>query len=188
MEWFVKMRVKILALAVGLLVVLAPAALAQEYGPANGDLGVPAGNYGAGDAIELSGQGFLPDSEVLLALSANATGDSFDLGTAATDSAGALSTSVSIPAGLAPGEYTVSAVGVTPDGATLTLAGAVNVAAPDAPDVTPTTVADAEIPEALPFEGGDDGSSNTGTLVGVGVLALLLVGGFAYWRYRATTR
>jgi hypothetical protein len=102
--------------------------------------------------------------------------------------------------------YTVSATGVTADGTTRILSGAIEVASPeDEPETTTTTTeaeateatdtsaaattteANVEIPEAMPFEDGDEGGSNVGLILTVGLLVLLAVVGFLWWRYRTST-
>lgn len=199
-------RVSMLLVAL-LLLLMAPMALAQEYGESLGDLGLPGpGPYTPGETVSFSGDGFLPDSDVYLTLLAATDGAITDVGVVTADSAGAIAGSFVVPLEAGDDNYTVSATGVTPDGVTRILSGAIEVASPeDEPEATTTTEAEVvaatetsaatttteaavEVPEALPFEGDDDGGSNTGLVITVGLLLLLAVGGVLWWRYRASTQ
>ena len=201
-----KARVSMLLVTV-FLFLAAPMAQAQEYGESLGDLTLPGpGPYAPGDFVSFSGDGFLPGSDVYLTLLATTDGAISDVGIAPADSAGRIDGSFVVPLGAGDGMYTVSATGVTADGATRVLSGAIEVASPDdEPEATTTTEADVaeatetsaattttqadvEIPEALPFEGDDDGGSNTGLVVVIGLLVLLAVGGLLWWRYQTSTR
>ena len=198
-------RVSIGLVAV-LLLVAVPVAQAQEYGESVGDLVLESpGPHNPGDAPSFSGEGFLPGSDVSMTLLANADGAITDMGVVTADAAGAIVGAFVVPLDASDGTYTVSATGVAADGATRILsARIVVVATQEVPEVTTTTEAEisevtetsavtttteaaVEIPEALPFEGDDDGGSNVGLILAVGALLLLLVGGFLWWRYRSIT-
>lgn len=188
------------------LFLAAPMAQAQEYGESLDDLALPdPGPYSPGDTVSFSGDGFRPDSDVYLTLLAATDGAVTDIGVVTADSAGSIAGPFEVPL-VGDGLYTVSATGVTPDGATRILSGAIVVVSAEdeleatttteaevveatetSAATTTTTVADVEIPEAMPFEGDDDGGSNTGLILTIGLLLLLAVGGFLWWRYRAST-
>jgi hypothetical protein len=110
----------------GLMIVgalwLAPAASAQPYGGTTGPLTVTR----SGDVWNVSGTGFMADSQVTLMLTGDG-GTEVTLGALFADSSGALAGSVPVPDGLDPGVYTLSATGVSADGATRVLSAAVTV-------------------------------------------------------------
>ena len=110
--------------------IVAPAAVAQEYVGEAGDLDVT-----MSETPTLSGSGFAANSIVFLTLTVNVTGEVIDLGTLETDSMGAFSTSVAMPDGLEPGTSTLTATGVTPDGASRVLSANVTTAEDSGPPV-----------------------------------------------------
>ncbi len=88
--------------------------------------------------LTLSGDGFVGDSVVLVSLTTDGTDESIDLGTLATDSTGAFSGSVALPEGVGISAITLTATGVTEDGATRVLSAELSTAA-FAPTTTTTT-------------------------------------------------
>jgi hypothetical protein len=108
------------------VLVPAGAAVAQEYGGSTGELPV-AGPVIPGGPLEVSGGGFVAGSVVYVTLTAEATGEVVDLGALQTDSSGAFSATVTLPGSVVPGTYTLSATGVTEDGATRVLSSDVDV-------------------------------------------------------------
>ncbi len=199
------LRVTLLLAMMGVLLTGA-AASAQPYGASLGDLLSPVGAYAPGDTVSVTGDGFLADSAVEITLLANVDGSVFELGSATASASGAVDATAVLPMELEAGSYTVSATGVTEDGATRVLSSEIDIVAEEPATTTTTTVATAETtaapstttteaaleseaPEALPFPEDDaDGGSSTGLFVGGGALILLAVGGFTWWRYRAATR
>jgi hypothetical protein len=156
------------------VLVPAGAAVAQEYGGPTGELTVT-GSAVPGGALQVSGEGFVAGSVVYVMLSAEATGEAVDLGTLATDSSGAFSGTVILPDGVVPGTYTLSATGVTPDGATRVASADVEVAS----ILGPTQPGEAA-----------GGLSRTGWILliaGIAVLAGALVGG-GWWLFGVRPR
>ena len=100
---------------------VAPAS-AQEYAQETGDLELT-----KSIVLTISGDGFVGDSVVFLSLTLDGTNEVIDLGTLDTDSTGAFSGSITLPDDLAPGTYTISATGVTEDGATRVLSATVSI-------------------------------------------------------------
>lgn len=170
---------RVIALVAGGLIafaVLVPAgaAVAQEYGGSTGELAV-AGPVIPGGPLEVSGGGFIAGSLVYVTLSAEATGEVVDLGTLETDSSGAFSGTVTLPEGVVPGMYTLSATGVTADGATRVVSANVDVAS-----------------VLGPTQPGEDagGLSRAGWILliaGIAVLAGALVGG-GWWLFGVRSR
>ena len=111
-------------------------ALAQEYAQETGDLELT-----KSIVLTISGDGFVGDSVVFLALTLDGTDEVIDLGTLDTDPAGAFSGSITLPSDLAPGTYTISATGVTEDGATRVLSATISIGGEAAPVSTTTTTA-----------------------------------------------
>ncbi|MGY1762746.1 hypothetical protein ACI79G_19430 [Geodermatophilus sp. SYSU D00779] len=72
----------------------------------------PLDDVTAGERIEVSGTGYLPNSTVVLVVYSTPQ----VLGTVVTDGTGAFSTTVQLPAGLPIGPHTLVASGVDPDG------------------------------------------------------------------------
>jgi len=142
--------------ALALLAVMGGAA-AQEYGESHGTLVVR-------QSLEVSGDGFSADSAVKMQLTDPDTGEVTDLGTLTSDGGGGLTGSITLPDGLTPGAYTLSATGVTPTGTTRVLSAGVQIPGVGAEPVP--VQPSAGIPLWL--------------LVLLPVLGLLAVGG-AYW-------
>lgn len=97
-------------------------AAAQEYAQETGDLELT-----KSIVLTISGDGFVGDSVVFLALTLDGTDEVIDLGTLDTDPTGAFSGSITLPDDLAPGTYTISATGVTEDGATRVLSATISI-------------------------------------------------------------
>ncbi len=102
------------ALFVLAVLAVAPGAVAQQYGESQGTLAV-------NQLLEVSGDGFSPGSTVKVELRNGDTGEVIDLGFLTGDDAGRLRGAIALPEGLAGGGYTLTATGVTPDGATRVL-------------------------------------------------------------------
>ena len=100
----------------------APLAAAQEYAPETGDLELTKNLI-----LTLSGDGFVGDSVVFVTVTANGTDEVIDLGTLEVDSTGAFSGLITLPDDLEPGIHTISATGVTVDGATRVLSVEVSI-------------------------------------------------------------
>lgn len=112
--------------ALGLLV--AQAAMGQPYGGSTGDLTAT-----QSPVFSVSGDGFTAGSVVRVVL-LDMTGEELDLGTLAADDGGAVAGSVTLPDGLAPGRYTLSATGVTADGTLRSLSADVDLFVDSAAD------------------------------------------------------
>ena len=108
----------------------------------------------AGDTLVVSGFNWLPDSNVLLQMFSTAV----TLGTAHTDSEGAFTKSVTIPADTAPGQHTIRASGQDLNGEPVTVDCGV-------------LVVEEEEGEGAPPAGGG-GVAFTGTNVSLGLLIL----------------
>ncbi len=117
----------------------APLAFAQEYAQETGDLELTRPKV-----LTLSGDGFVADSVVFLTLTATGTDQVIDLGTLETDSTGAFSGSITLPDDLEPGMYTLSATGVTEDGATRVLSAEASLGGDVTTGSTTTTTAAAD--------------------------------------------
>ena len=156
------------------VLVPAGAAVAQEYGGSTGELTVT-GSAAPGGALQVSGEGFVAASVVYVALTAEATGEIVDLGALETDSSGAFSGTVTLPDGVVPGTYSLSAAGVTADGATRVVSANVDV-----------------VSVLGPTQPGEDagGLSRAGWILliaGIAVLAVALVGG-GWWLFGVRSR
>ena len=101
---------------------VAPVAVAQEYAQETGDLELTKNLI-----LTLSGDGFVGDSVVFVTVTANGTDEVIDLGTLEVDSTGAFSGLITLPDDLEPGIHTISATGVTVDGATRVLSVEVSI-------------------------------------------------------------
>lgn len=130
-------------LMVGSVALSVGPAVAQEYAPETGDLEVEVTKP---IILTLSGDGFVGDSIVLITLTANGTGTVIDLGTLDTNPRGAFSGSITLPEGLVAllNGYTISAIGVTEDGATRVLSAEVSVGGEVTAETTTTTTTVAE--------------------------------------------
>jgi len=95
-------------------------AAAQEYGESHGTLVVR-------QSLEVSGEGFTANSAVKMQLRAPGTGETTDLGTLTSDGGGGMTGSITLPDGLTPGAYTLTATGVTPEGTTRVLSASVEI-------------------------------------------------------------
>jgi hypothetical protein len=121
--------VALMLLVAGLIALgSAGAASAQEYSGQSDRLSTSR-SASPGGSLDVSGSGFKADTVVNLALANRSTGEALDLGTLAADAAGVVTGSISLPDGLDPGTYTVTATGVTGDGATRVLSTDLEVAA-----------------------------------------------------------
>ena len=135
----------------------APLAFAQEYAQETGDLELTRPKV-----LTLSGDGFVADSVVFLTLTATGTDQVIDLGTLETDSTGAFSGSITVPDDLEPGMYTLSATGVTEDGATRVLSAEASLGGDVTTGSTTTTTAAA------------DTTTSATTIIFVGLLIYLI--------------
>lgn len=151
---------KLFLIAAGFLLFTAAPAAAQ-YGPT---VSASASTVAPGGTVTISGEGFPPNTEGTVTL------DGQVLASFVTDGSGAFSVQVTIPAGLAPGSYTlVATAGGTSSSTTIQVAaggGTTGVVGGGT-----TTAAG-----GLPRTGADDGLS-TMALIGAG---LLVVGGLAF--------
>ena len=109
----------------------------------------------AGERIEVSGTGYLPNSTVVLVVYSTPQ----VLGTAVADGTGAFTTTVQLPAGLPAGSHTLVASGVDPDGNPRDLTSPVTVTA-SSTGATGTSDAD---PAGGATGTGADGAATTGT-------------------------
>lgn len=90
------------------------------------------------------------------------------LGTAAADDQGQVSGTFELPADLEPGEHTVSAIGVGPDGEPVVSQQTIKVAEPEE--------ADEEVTEEAAPAPGDDDDTNPLLFILIGVLAVVALG------------
>jgi LPXTG-motif cell wall-anchored protein len=111
-----------------------------------------------GEDLEVTGNGWKPDSSVDLTLNS----DPVDLGSAEVDETGSFSKTVTIPADTPPGLHTITVTGVDPEGATRTTAVEVTVvsATPTGAAGTTTTFSTAADPGAA--AGGSTNLPRTG--------------------------
>jgi hypothetical protein len=103
------------------------------YVPSGCGLTVSATSVAAGAGVTVSGCGFAGGSTVTI------TVESQVLGTVTADSTGAFSTTVTIPASLAPGVHTLEATGTAPDGSPLVLSASLTVVAASTPGLRIST-------------------------------------------------
>ncbi len=155
-------------LAAGLLLALAalPAAAQDAYPPAAPVCSLTATSVPAGGTVTVTCDGFAPNTTV------TATLNGVVLGTAQVDAAGNLGASFTIPADLAPGQYTLRLSGLNADGVATNVDLAITVVArtavtPPAPGVTPPRVVSAP---GLPRTGSE-------ALLALGLAAGLLAAG-----------
>ena len=175
-------RSLLLALFVWGLMVVSPAAIAQEYGESLGDLAPLPASVADGGSVPLQGTGFAASSTVEISLMSNETGEVVSLGVATTDSSGNLDASVPVPEGLAPGAYTIAVSGEAIDGGTRVLSGSLNSGEETVGPATTSTVS-GDGGEALAVE-GDDGSGGgvpPFVLVGASLVVVIAVAGGAFW-------
>jgi hypothetical protein len=130
-----------------------------EYPPSTGDLETSIAAH-----VELSGAGFAGGSAVILSLVDQVTGEVHDLGSLMTDESGSISGTVTVPAELPPGVYTMAATGVTGDGTQLVLSAAIEIVG-----VNGSVQA--------------EGSSSTGVLWIVIVLEAIALGAMWWWGF-----
>ncbi len=112
-----------------LLVVGMQAPALAVYPPSGCALTVSATSVAAGGNVTGSGCGLAGGSPVTIPIESTPQ----VLGTVVTDSAGAFSKTVTIPANLAPGAHTLKATGTDPSGAPLVLSASLTVAAASTP-------------------------------------------------------
>jgi len=151
-------------LALAVLAVM-PGAVAQQYGESQGTLAVS-------HLMEVSGDGFSPGSTVKMGLRRDGTDETTDLGSLACDGAGRLAGAIALPEGLPGGRYTLTATGVTLDGATRVLSAELQVPGSGS-DETPDESSDG-VPKWL--------------VVLLATLAPVLAGGAWWWGYAAGRR
>ena len=117
------MRKAIVALAGVALSLLPGVAGSQEYPIQTGSLFVSDPTVTPGQAIQISGSGFVPGASVALTLEST----QISLGTTAANGAGAIDTTVTIPTSTAPGTHTLKATGAAAGGGTLVLSATITV-------------------------------------------------------------
>lgn len=166
---------------------VAAPALAQNYGSETGELSITPGEL----TVAIAGDGFNPDSTVLVRLGVN--GDGEEIGTLRADRAGAIDGEFVVP--VVDGEIAaLVAVGQTEDGATLTLSGSVGVGVGgEIPDVDTDTGSDGASGDGDATDGSgddtgdsasdgeaagrpDDGDDGTSALTVVLVIAVIVLG------------
>ena len=101
----------------------AAVAQGEEYPPSTGELEASLASH-----LDVSGGGFAGGSAVTLSLVDQATGEVHDLGPLMSDDSGALSGTVTLPADLPSGVYTIAATGVTGDGTQRVLSAIIDIA------------------------------------------------------------
>ena len=89
----------------------------QSYPPGQVGIQIPTNTVTPGETITVTGEGFAPDTTVVLTLQQTGA----QLASVTTDAQGAFTTSITIPTGLAPGRYTIVATGGCPSNPALTL-------------------------------------------------------------------
>lgn len=145
----------------------APVAMAQEYGGSSEGLVVDV----ADGTLEVSGDGFMPNSAVRVALTSQDTGQTIDLGVLSSDASGAVAGQFSLPDDLPPGRFTLSVTGMAADGSTRVLSSELEV-----------TSGGAEVVEE------PSGGLPAGAIAGIAVGAAALVAAgwwlFLMWRRR----
>ena len=117
------MRRFLAAAAALLLLGLGSQTVLAQYQP-NGTLTLSSGSADPGSEVTVSGTGFAPGSPVQIIIESA----SLQLATVTTDSSGAFSNTVTIPATLA-GVHTISAIGVDPGGSLRVLSSPITVSA-----------------------------------------------------------
>lgn len=145
--------VLILAFSGALLTLGAPAGSqgTEPYVSPFGDLTIEADDLLPGSTVRLSGDGFTPETPVFLTVRRNATADVLVEDDDMADGAGAVSFSLVLGEGFAPGGYSALVRGTTIDGAILDLSGGFNVDAPPEPTPTPEVAAEpTPAPEPTP--------------------------------------
>ena len=164
-------------------VVSAPPVPAQVPAP-SGSLRVPAssGGLAPGDAVAVSGAGYLPGSTVTVVVYSTPT----VLGSVTTSSAdGSFDTTVTLPAGLPAGQHTLVATGVAPDGRTWTLTQAITaLGAPGAPATDGPAAGRTPAEGGLAYTGAYTGVMAAGGLGALAAGLLLVLAG----RRRRTAR
>lgn len=101
---------KVLILA-GVLVIALAAPAAAQYGPSGPTVQAPSGTLVAGESITVSGQGFPPNTEVIIYFKrAGTAGRGTRLGTVMTDSNGNFTAQVRVPSFVTAGDFTITAV------------------------------------------------------------------------------
>ncbi len=163
----------------GIAGVVASPALSQQgnYAPVQGDLRV-ASDPETGGRVLLSGDGFAPDSPVQVKVVGNATGEVvIEEATTATAS-GQVEYDLVIGPNLPLGNYTVSLNGVTEDGATIVLSGAMEVE-PEGSDedvASPTTLPGEDTPErALDADSAESEGPNLWVIAPLAAIAAAVV-------------
>lgn len=161
---------RILGLGVVLVGLTAAPALADDpqYPPQDElKIEVSATALCPGDSVTVSGEGFAPDSSLVVELVSNET----TLGSPTADGGGAFTFETTIPETQEPGGYTVRVTGTAHDGSDVVESAALEVQ--DCDDAPPAAAPAAPSSEgSLPVTG----SNATMTLIQIG-LALAAVGG-----------
>lgn len=134
---------------------IASPAVAQNYGSETGELSITPGEL----TVAIAGDGFNPDSTVLVRLGVN--GDGEEIGTLRADRAGAIEGEFVVP--VVDGEIAaLVAVGQTEDGATLTLSGSVGVGVGgELPNVDTDTGSDGASGDGDSLDGSDDDTDDS---------------------------
>lgn len=106
-------------------------ASAQEYPVTTGDLAVTEaqadGILTEGESIAVSGGGFAPGAEVTIRLVSAYGGTSVQVGVVTADASGNIDTTITVPAGLDDGTYTLVATGDNAAGGQLALTSTVSL-------------------------------------------------------------
>ncbi len=134
-------RVLVAAAGLTALSALVAAPAFGQYGGTTGALTIPT-TVSAGEVVSLSFSGCAANTAVTVSF------DSSRLGSLTSDSAGAVSRTITIPSSASAGSHTVTATCANPAGATLTVTQTVTVAAATASSALPFTGANA-VPVAL---------------------------------------
>jgi LPXTG-motif cell wall-anchored protein len=134
---------KVLGLAALMMLVLTPAALAQDYPPAGGGVTASDTTPAPGQTITVTASGFQPASTV--------TFDLFSapvrLGTAVADANGTATLTATIPAGTPAGQHHIQASGTGANGQPRTVSIAITVPG-TARDTVPRTGSNSNLPMA----------------------------------------
>ena len=198
-----RLRVWFLLAFVSGLMALTPLATAQEYASETGELDL---DLTVVVTVAISGDGFVGDSVVYITLVSDGEEDEIDLGTMATDDQGRFFGEITLPGDLAAGAYTISATGVTGQGATRVLSTAINVGPEptltSTPPTSSTTSTTSEATTTSRAERGDgldpieaqldpevpEDPFDRVLLVRALTVGLVALGGVWWWLYRMAQR
>jgi hypothetical protein len=146
-------QLMLVASVFAVVTLLASPAPAQNYGSETGELSITPGEL----TVAIAGDGFNPDSTVLVRLGVNGEGE--EIGTLRADENGAIEGEFTVPVADAEVKVLV-AIGQTEDGATLTLSGSVGVGVGgEIPDLEPDDGSAGTDGEGEPGDGSDEDTS-----------------------------